>query len=300
VSEYFSHAVHGDDCAALIQASPDISERTKRVAREHKMLMRMGSVLRAGKTMVTPALTSIREGRPDLKDRIAERRLAVGLAQLSHRATDGYFKPVYRALAPEYYDNDYAASPSDIRILQDIALYHARKDLKLAEGDPLYDPLLFRHLAPISAEQSPDVARLLETLYGARVMQELIGLHELFSAGATTNRKLRAYIMALDPIYIDTARYADLAAQPHFNLVQRYIVEPRFYDPDDPYVSLAVDIQNGGDPDPERLAAAKAADEEALCQWGVALRLGVRYFEAAEAYMGGKIDRAAFEAEALS
>ena len=45
----------------------------------------------------------------------------IALSQLSHRATDGYFKPLYRELAPEYYDNDYALSPSDMRIMQDIA-----------------------------------------------------------------------------------------------------------------------------------------------------------------------------------
>lgn len=300
MSEYFCHAVHGDDCAALIQASTRIGTRTKRVAREYAPLMRVGSVLRAGATLVTPALTALRAGHDGIDRRTADRRLAIALSQLSHRATDGYFKPVYRELAPEYYDNDYALSPSDIRIMQDIALYHARKHMKLAESDAKYDPLMFRHIVPLSPEQEPDAARYLETVFGARVLQELLGLHRLFPREAGTDRKLRAYIMALDPVYIDTARYADMAAQPYMNQVQRYIIDPNFYDPDDPYVSLAVDTQNGAKPDPDRLDAAKATDRSALSQWGISLAMGVSYMEAAQAYIDGDIDRSRFEEVALS
>jgi hypothetical protein len=300
MSEYYCHAVHGDDCAALIQASRAISENTKRVAREYGMLMRMGSVLRAGGTLVSPALTAIRDGGDGVDPRIADRRLAIALSQLSHRAADGYFKPVYRELAPEYYDDDYTATPSDIRIMHDIAVFHARKNMKLANGDPKYDPLVFRHIVPLSDDQTPGDARFLETVFGARVIQELLGLHDLFPENADTDRKLKAYIMALDPTYIDTVRYADMAAQPHINYVQRYIIEPNFYDPDDPFISLAVDIQNGMAPDDARLAAAKAADPESLSQWGATLALGVRYYEAAQAYMDGAIDLGAFEEIALS
>ncbi|MGF1544434.1 MAG: hypothetical protein ACFB00_08050 [Parvularculaceae bacterium] len=256
MSEYFAHAVHGDDCAALIQASAAVGDRVKRVARTKATLMRMGSVLRAGATLVVPALTAIREDAGDTDPEALDRRLAIGLAQLSHRAADGYFKPVYRDLAPDYYDNDFSVSPSDVRILHDVALYHARKDMKLADGDPKYDPLTFRHLVPLTDEESPEISRHVETAFSGRALKELLALHQLFAPDATSDRKLRTYIMALDPIYIDTARYADLSAQPRQNLVQRYIVEPRFYDPNDPYVSLAVDIQNGAAPDPARLAAA--------------------------------------------
>ncbi len=300
MSEYFCHAVHGDDCAALAQASPNIAARTKRVARSYSHLMRMGSVLRAGATLVTPALAAIRDGGPGIDDRVADRRLAIALSQLSHRATDGFFKPVYRALAPEYYDSDYAMSPSDIRIMQDIALYHHRRELPLADGDPKYDPLMFRHLVPLGSGQDPATARFVETMFSARVLQELLGLHDLFAADATSDERLRAYIMALDPVYIDTARYADMAAQPFHNLVQRYIVEPNFYDPQDPYVALAVDIQNGAEADPARLAAARATPREALCQWGVTLAMGLEFFEAAQAFMDGSIDEARFHREALS
>lgn len=296
MSEYFCHAVHGGDCAALIQASSEMSERTKRIAREHGRLMRMGSVLRAGGTLVMPALTAIREGNVAGDEARAERRVAIALAQLSHRATDGYFKPAYRRYAPEYYDNDYALSPSDMRILQDVALYHARRDMPLAEDDPLYDPRILRHTIDFGEEQSPEHARFVETLLGARVIQELLGIHTLFPDDADSDRKLRAYIMALDPVYIDTARYADLAAQPYHNLVQRYIVERNFYDPDDPYVSLAVDIQNGEPPSPERLDQAKELDLSQLSQWGATLRLGVTYYELAEAYMAGRIEQGALEA----
>lgn len=300
MSEYFCHAVHGDDCAALIQASTKISERTKHVALEYAQLMRVGSVLRAGATLVTPALTALREGDDEADRRTADRRLAIALSQLSHRAADGYFKPVYRELAPEYYDNEYALSPSDVRIMQDIALYHARKHMKLAEDDAKYDPLVFRHIVPLSPGQDPGAARYLETVFGARVIQELLGLHRLFPREVDTDRKLRAYIMALDPVYIDTARYADMAAQPYLNQVQRYIIDPNFYDPADPYVSLAVDIQNGEEPEPDRLDAAKATDRGKLSQWGVSLAMGLSYMETAQAYINGVIDVERFQALALS
>ncbi len=264
------------------------------------MLMRMGSVLRAGGTLVSPALTAIRNSGAGVNPRIADRRLAIAFSQLSHRAADGYFKPVYRELTPEYYENDFAATPSDIRIMHDIAVYHARKNMKLADGDPKYDALIFQHIVPLSDDQSPADARFLETVFGGRVIQELLGLHDLFPKNADTIQKLKAYIMALDPIYIDTVRYADMAAQPFINHVQRYIIEPNFYDPDDPFISLAVDIQNGSTPDRARLAAAKAADPQGLSQWGATLALGVRYYEAAQAYMDGDIDLGAFEEIALS
>jgi len=300
MSEYFCHAVHGDDCAALAQASPKIARRTKRICRKHARLMRMGSVLRAGATLVTPALTAIRDGDSAASAHTADRRLAIALSQLSHRATDGYFKPVYRELAPEYYANDYAVSASDIRIMQDIALYHERRHMPLAKGDPKYDPLMFRHIIPLTADIDPADARFVETVFGARVLQELLGLHRLFPADADSEAKLRAYIMALDPTYIDTARYADMAAQPYHNLVQRYIVDPNFYDPNDPYVSLAVDIQNGARPDAKRFTAARQTPVDELSQWGVSLALGLDYFEAAQAYMDGEIGEQTFRERALS
>ena len=299
MSEYFCHAVHGDDCAALIQASPRVTERTRRVVRDSQ-LMRMGSVLRAGKTLVVPALTAIREGNVPDDPGIADRRLAISLAQLSHHAADGYFKPVYRQLAPEYYANEFSVSPSDIRIMHDIALYQERRDMKLADGDPKYDPMMFDHLVRLTPGTDSADARFVETIFGARVLQELLGLHTLFPSDAASDRKLRAYIMAVDPVYIDTARYADMAAEPYRNLVQRYIVDPNFYDPSDPYVSLAVDIQNGRPADADRLAAAKRTPDDELCQWGTSLAMGVRYFEAAEAYMNGDIDLDRFREEALT
>ena len=300
MSEYFGHAVHGDDCAALAQASPNITRRTKRVCREHARLMRMGSVLRAGATLVTPALKAIRDADSTTRTRTADRRLAIALSQLSHRAADGYFKPVYRQLAPEYYDNDYSVAPADIRIMHDVALYHERRHMPLAEGDPKYDPLTFRHIVPLTADVDPAESRFVETVFGARVLQELLGLHRLFLPGADSESKLRAYIMALDPVYLDTARYADMAAQPYHNLVQRYIVDPNFYDPGDPYVSLAVDIQNGARPDAERFEAARKTPADELSQWGVSLAMGIDYYEAAQAYMNGDIGEQTFRERALS
>lgn len=300
MSEYYGHAVHGADCAALIQASGEINERTKQIAREHKVLMRMGSVLRVGRLLVTPALTAVREGTGGEDQRAVDRRIAIALAQLSHRATDGYFKPLYRKLAPEYYDNGYALSPSDMRILHDAVLFHARKDEPYARGDPLFDPLLFHHAIPLHEDQNPAEARHLELIFSGRVTQELLSLHDLFGPDAGSDRRLRSYIMALDPAYIDTVRYADMASQPFLNLVQRYIVDVNFYDSGDPWIALAVDIQNGAPPDPERLAAAKATPEAELSQWGTTLALGVRYYEAAQAYMDGRIGVDVFQERALS
>lgn len=296
MSEYFCHAVHGGDCAALIRCSSLVSDRTKQVAEDYPHLMRMGSVLRAGRTLVFPALEAIRVGASDVTEERANKRIAIALSQLSHQATDGFFKPAYRRFAPEYYDDDYALSPSDMRILQDVVLYHARRGLPLAEGDPIYDSRLMHHAIGLSHADEPGAARFLETVFGGRVIQELLGLHTLFPQEASTDEKLRAYVMALDPVYIDTARYADLAAQPHHNLVQRYIVDTNFYDPDDPYVSLAVDVQNGAAPDADRLEAAKQVAQSDLSQWGVTLRLGVDFFELADAFMTGRSERGALEA----
>ena len=296
MSEYFCHAVHGGDCAALVQASSVISERTRNVSRRFSRLMRMGSVLRAGRTLVFPAMQAIREGAGDVSEDVIDRRLAVALSQMSHAATDGYFKPAYRKFAPEYYDNDYAMQPSDMRILQDVALFHARRNLPLAKDDPIYDPRVMRHAIGFSMESDPGRARFLETVFGGRVIQELLDLHHLYPDGAPTEDRLRAYVMALDPVYIDTARYADLGTQPYHNLVQRYIVDTNFYDPNDPFVSLAVDIQNGGEPDEARLEAAKAVPKSELSQWGLTLKLGVEYYEMADAYMRGEIELAALEA----
>lgn len=61
-----------------------------------------------------------------------------------------------------------------------------------------------------------------------------------------------------------------------------------------------MDIQNGEEPDPDRLDAAKAIDRGELSQWGVSLAMGLSYMETAQAYINGAIDVERFQALALS
>ncbi|APE26885.1 hypothetical protein [Aurantiacibacter gangjinensis] len=249
----------------------------------------MGSIQRAGRFLIEPVLTDIRNRPEDARGAAYDRRLAIALSLLSHIAADSYFKPVYREIATEYYDNEYRHSPSDMRIMQDTALWHLRREMPLAQNDPKYDPLVFEHALRFTSQQSAEQARHLEHMFGGLIVQQLLQLHELYPEGADAGRMLRGYIIALDPIYIDTARYADLSAQPYLNHAQRYLIEPRFYDPADPFIALSVDVQNGADPDPDRLQEAMSTDPATLSQWGTSLRFAVEFFESAQRYVDGEI-----------
>ena len=80
-----------------------------------------------------------------------------------------------------------------------------------------------------------------------------------------------------------------MVAEPYLNHVQRYIVDPYFYDAEDPLIALAIDIRAGKEADVERLQAAMGQESE-LSQWGKSLARGVRFFEAAQDYADGRFD----------
>lgn len=288
MSEYFSHAVHGDDTAALVSLSPRVGDTFKTSLANNRALISKGSIIRLGQFIYPKVLKDVRETQNGSNRSGGERRLAIALSCLSHRAVDHYFKPLYRELAPEYYDNEYALSPSQIRITQDIVLYSVRKGMKLADGDPKYDPAMFNHLITFIDSQDAGAARRIETVFGGVVLQELLNTHDLIPGDKEEKGRISAYVKAVDPVYIDTSRYAVSYAEPNQNQIQRYVIEPNFYDPADPLIALAVQVQNGEGGTSDDLEAA-LADEASHSQWGQSLLRGVRYIEAAQSYIDGKL-----------
>ena len=287
MSEYLTHNLVFDDTARLAQFSSKINDAFKEVYREHTLAGRLGSGTRKGGNHIADLLTGLRERWQDGQASDDDRTiLAFTLGWTAHRAADRWFKPIYADLNADY-DDEVLPKPVPIRIYHDVILFQEIMDHGRAE--PVAPGLLDRYIDshPATGVLSP---ALTENLFAAHLQRSLVDLHSFTSAENDLDTWLTRYFERLEPMYVDIDRYARFYHESDLDMLRRFILDPNFYDRNDPLIALARSVQHGRVDESIDFNAAMTAAREQGSQYAKGLWLSIRFTEACVAYFEGRID----------
>jgi len=255
MSEYVGHIIVAQDSMRLARRSGGIAPAFKQAIAAAPDAVHLGSATRIGNRFLDSLLLELRDRWSPNATEDDLTRLAFALGWVTHQAADGFLKPVYEQQQPEHYAEG-RPEPSDVRIYHDVVLFHAAA----ASGriEPFHPALLDFRL-----EQDPAAPALAvtetEELVGLRWQRDLLGLIGAFHADDTAfEDRLDAFLIYLEPRYVELARYATAAHRPDPTHLRRFVHDVRFYDPADPLIARARAALNA----PQQREDAQDADED--------------------------------------
>lgn len=280
MSENITHTAIVDDASRLARHSEAICSAFKSALAEYPDVARLGGITRWGDQFNPHFLTALRDD-PDsgrVGTRAAE-KLAFVLGWLSHRAADRQMKPVFRE-----FDPDCALSPSDCSIYHDIFVY--REVFGSGAGEPystaMFEPAMESH----PGASAVDVATL-ESLFRVMWQRMLLAMHTFKPDGENIDAWLDNVIGRHQRLTVDIRRYAEAFHSPDPAKVDRFIVQPNFYDREEPLIVLARALQRGERPN---TTVADALAVPAQSRYGLALHRACRYLHAASEYFRRQTD----------
>lgn len=282
MSEHITHTAVMDDAVRLALHSPEICEEFRTVLARKMEVCRFAAMTRSGDKHTVALLRKLRDQWPQRRpgDR-AEDKLAFLLGWRCHLAADRTFKPVYRMLDPEHYrkGDDERGETSDVSIYHDAVVFREVYDWgRQAPFSPsALDFRLESHPAS-RALAAGSLDRLLLPWWQEKLL-------EIQSRPAPS---------VFQTHRITVLRYSRARFQPDPDKIRRYILEPNFYNPDDPLIALARSIQRGRPRRDIPLAGALAAAPR-QSQYAQALERAWRYLHAASEYFLRRIDEQELE-----
>jgi len=282
VSEHITHTAVTDDGVRLALHSPDICEVFHGVLRRNTDICRYSAMTRSGDQFTVKLLRALRDQwRNGRLDSLAEKKLAFLLGWRCHLAADRTFKPVYRILDPGHYlkGDDEHGEASDVSIYHDVVVFREVYDNGRAEPFTA-SALDFRLESHPASRAMP--ARALQRLLLPFWQTELLRIH---------SRRVPARFQLHR---ITVLRYSAAYHTPDPDKMRRFIIEPNFYNPQDPLIALARSLQRGKPRGDIALADAVAAAAK-QSQYSQALERAYRYLLAASDYFTGKIDERELE-----
>jgi len=290
MSEYLTHIIVAQDSMRLARRSRAIAPAFKQAIAAAPDAVHLGSATRIGNRFLDSVLLDLRDRwSPDATEDDLT-RLAFVLGWVTHQAADGFFKPVYEKQQPEHYAEG-RPEPSDVRIYHDVVLFHAAA----ASGrvEPFHPALLDFRLEQDPAARALSVTET-EDLVGLRWQRDLLDLIGALDADDTAfEDRLDAFLVHLEPTYVELARYATAAHRPAPTHVRRFVHDVRFYDPADPLIARArATQQNTGEEDADHdLALALDAAEADGSLYARVLALSLRFLHTASRVFEGKAGR---------
>ena len=289
MSENITHMAVFEDSSRLALHSPHVCRAFKETLKQHWEVARHGSVTVSGDKSTVHLLNLTRSKwktrRPE--DHIEE-RLAYLLGWRCHLASDRVFKPVFRKLSREHYLKG-LYGPSDCTIYQDVTIFH--EVYKSGKVHPFRESSLDYRLESHPAGNAFP-AQVLQDLCGAQTQSQLMELQSSLADDSDFDAWLDLVFDRLEPYKVELNRYADAYHNADREKLYRFIIEPNFYDREDPLIRLARGIQDDEIPNIDIDAALSAADEGS--QYAQALKLGHEFLAAASDYFEDKIDEATF------
>lgn len=287
VSEQITHLAVLDDCRRLaVGTDADrLADPLQTVLDRRHDSARQGSMSRGNKPNLIPMVKKAREywderaGQSDF-----ERRFAFALGWHVHRATDRYFKPVYRELDPDYEQRD----ERWIKIFHDTVLFERVYDAGAA--DPFVEGTMEVSMGSHPASAAVDVPRV-EPLFRRKWTVELVAAHE-FVAGLEGRPPwdwVQNLVEESQTVYdhYPAATFEEAYADPDPALFQRFIQEPPFYDESDPIVRLARAVQRS---EPVDVTLPEALADPGDSQYAEVLAYAFGFLETASGVFEGTTD----------
>lgn len=295
MSEYITHTAVFEDCGRLALSSPAICGPFKTVLKKYWDIASLGTLTRSGDRYTVELLAYCRDRWSSRRDGdFLEEKLAYVLGWRCHNAADRHFKPIYREVQPEHYQNEaqQRGDPderdvSDVRIYHDIIVFREVYDNGRRKGSPVSAHLLEDDLGSHPAAEAVAVAPM-ESAIGGVIQRTLLGLQSFASRERDPERWLERFHKQLQDYYVDVHRYARAFAEPQPDYLRRFILENRFYDARDPLIRLARALQRGTAPPAIALDAA-LEDAKGQSQYAQTIRQGYLYLLASSEFFERRI-----------
>jgi hypothetical protein len=279
MSEGITHTAIVDDCARLALHADTICPAFKEVLTDHLEVARLGGITRHGDRHNPGLLETYREqwDSPDRPENVPM-KLAFVLGWLSHRAADRKVKRVFRILDPE-----------DTSRPRTCSIYHDVVVLREVYGEGTRDPWGLNVLAEDSEQSQADLLRA-EVLLASVWQRTLLRMHTFIPDDADVEPWLDRVIATRQKLYVDMQRYTDAMRSPNPDWMRRFIIEPNFYDRNDPLIRIARALQHDTELPDVSLVEALAADAN-QSQYARILRKAFSYSQAASEFFARRIGR---------
>jgi len=264
VSEGITHIAVVDDNIHLLKAAPYICDPFKAALSANQGLARLGSIAKWGDRYNPQLLTDLREAYKNGSAGSTEQnRLAWVLGWMSHRAADRTVKHIFRKL-----DGDCPFSPTDASI------YHDAISFKEVYGSGS---------GPFPAEtMSQGGLSSAEVAVQALFQRLMVSMHTFTPDGENIEEWIDKAEKFRQKAYVNLERYRKAVMEPDPDMMQRFIIEPNFYEPNDPIITAARCLANGED---VKIKWDELIDEKkATSIYAQALRRAFRYVRAANEY----------------
>lgn len=288
MSEHITHVAVYEDINRIIQHSPKVGKVFKTCLSDAYDSGIICSGARGNHLFAIPILRDCRkkwqQGDHSLE---TKQQIAGALGWLTHRATDLYAKPLYRAVDAE---GDPKYSGNDYRIYHDMIVYkevYKSGQLSTLSDAEYFSPALLE--ADMTSEQGSRELKVdkIEPWFTVYWQASFVKLHQFTNDFENTTawfKKLFKNTQDYTEVWPD---YIEAFQAPDPNKMEKYITNPNFYDNKDNIIRYVRAIQTGKTPDvdlQESLEQAKTGSDYAKM-----LLKSFLFLEAANHYFEGKL-----------
>jgi len=272
MSENITHTAVVDDCACLALESEAICEELKEAFREHLEIARLGGVTTGGGFFIPDLLAKYRKAWPSREpDNLLPQSLAFVLGWICHRAADLRMKPVFKEL-----DGDCGQFPTDCSVYHDVFLF--REIYASGKLPPYSRATLEPEMLSLPGAKSLPIAEV-EEVFQAMLQRFLISMHTVMPDLDNAEEWIPKLIRRRQKFGGVIKRYAEAFANPDPDKYNRFIVEPNFYDKNDPIIVQA----RSGKPSAPNADANRSLYAQILTR-------GMGYIQAASDYFSRQIE----------
>ncbi len=282
MSEHITHLAVAEDSARVVCQHPDFNSDMQDCILRYPHILRLGSVTRSGDTFILPSLTKWRKNWQ--MNEISGRKMAYILGWAGHLAGDRTFKPVFRITDLAYYVRGFPG-PSHASIYHDAVtfdeVYAGGKD------QPFHPAILRPDMSGHPAADFIPVNRMETALSSSFAAQ--LGSKKAFLPQTADNwegdwKKMED---ERQRFYVGIDRYTEARHQAHPNRMRQYIIDPKFYNPEDPIIKIARAVQRKEKPPVSLEEALIGTDQQSL--YAQSLKLGYDFMKTCSDYFEKKI-----------
>lgn len=315
MSENVTHVAVCDDVTRLAALHTGVPAPLNDALRRHAGLARLGAATRSADKWSAEIVAWARDHWSEAVPPVApggaagaeqgagkeagprvDKKLAYVLGALTHRAADRLFKPIFQ-YCRERYGEDAGIDCSihcDVLLFREVYGAGSGGDAPLAPGlagSGLPTARVNPYQRAVFQEPEAPQGQELEALFRTLWQRALISMHTFSPDSRDMLGWLDRLLDVVQPFYLDLDHYRRVhKGGLQTEKFRRYIYETNSYDPADPLVRLARDVQAGKRATGGQLEHAMDVTTDASSRYARALRKGLGYLLAAGELWRGEID----------
>jgi hypothetical protein len=283
MSDHIAHLAICDDVFRLAALHPQVHATFKRLIGSHHEIAHLGSITRFADKWSADLIDWSRGeyARPaDDRDPNTDHKVAFVLGALTHRSADRHMKPITRCWGDG--DDSGFGDANESKIYQDVFAFKEVYDHGQSPDAPFGPEVLLHPTAEVH-QKAEDYFRVL-------LRRALIAMHTIKPDPDHIHDWLDAFFDGLQTYPKRLSQYAQIAAEWDPIKVQKYLIEKKFYDRNEPLIRLCRGIQRGSRTAPEQVVETIAGVTDQQSRWSRALKRAIEYLIAGSDLLDGRID----------